>query len=133
NGPQPQRVMVSESTDEGKTWTLAKDIELPNPGSGLEAIALRSGRWLMIYNDTERGRHSLAVSLSDDEGRTWPITRLLEHDERGASSGSYSYPSIIQAKDGTIHATYSYKPNPKNAQREGQGESIKHAAFNEDW
>jgi hypothetical protein len=43
NGPPPQRVMVSESNDQGMTWSLAKDIDLPNPGSGLEAIVLKSG------------------------------------------------------------------------------------------
>ena len=52
------------------------------PGSGLDAVRLANGNWLLIYNDTLRGRASLAVSLSDDEGKTWKWTRHLEkHDD----------------------------------------------------
>jgi predicted neuraminidase len=132
NGPPPKRVMMSESKDQGMTWSPSKDIDLPNPGSGLEAIVLKSGRWVMISNDTERGRHSLAVSVSEDEGKTWPITRHIEHDEPGPSAGSYSYPSIIQARDGTLHATYSYTP-PRPGSGGKDGESIKHVQLSEAW
>lgn len=133
NGPPPQRVMVSESRDEGRTWSLARDTDLPDPGAGVEVLALKSGRWLLINNDTESGRHQLAVSVSEDEGRTWPFKRHLEKDTPGPDAGSYSYPSLLQARDGTIHATYSYRPNRANAARDGQGESIKHVQFNEAW
>jgi len=133
NGPPPQRVMVSESRDNGLTWSLARDTDLPDPGAGLEVLVLKSGRWLLIHNDTENGRHQLAVSVSEDEGRTWPFKRHLEKDTPGPDAGGYSYPSILQAHDGTIHATYSYRPNQTNAAREGPGESIKHVQFNEAW
>lgn len=115
------RVRVSQSTDDGLTWGPVGAALLPNPGSGLDGVVLESGRWLLIYNDTTDGRHRLAVSLSDDEGRTWPHTRHLEDH----ASGSYHYPAIIQAKDGTIHAVYSYFVE--------DGKSMKHAAFNEEW
>lgn len=133
NGPAPQRVMTCESSDRGATWTLAHDIELPDPGAGLEVLVLKSGRWLLINNDTERGRHSLAIHVSEDEGRTWPIVRHVERDAPGPDAGSYAYPSIIQAEDGSLHATYSYTPNAEHAAREGKGESIKHARFTEEW
>lgn len=133
NGPPPQRVMVSESSDRGMTWSLARDTDLPDPGAGLEVIVLKSGRWLLVNNDTERGRHRLAVTVSEDEGRTWSFKRYIERDEPGPDAGSYSYPSIIQTRDGMIHVTYSYRPNAAAAKREGQGESIKHVRFNEAW
>ena len=41
------------------------------PGTSVEAIVLRDGRWAMAYNDLEKGRGSLAISMSDDEGATW--------------------------------------------------------------
>ncbi|HZP85063.1 MAG TPA: sialidase family protein [Chthonomonadaceae bacterium] len=133
NGPPPQRVMQSESHDGGLTWSLAHDIALPDPGAGLEVLVLQSGRWLLINNDTEKGRHSLAISISEDEGRTWPHVRHLERDAPGPGAGSYSYPSLLQARDGTIHATYSYTPSAANAAKEGKGETIKHVQFNEAW
>ncbi|MGQ9488140.1 MAG: sialidase family protein [Armatimonadota bacterium] len=124
NGPPPKRVMRSESRDGGMTWSPVVDDDIPNPGSGLEVIRLQNGHWAMVCNDTERGRHSLAVLLSDDEGKTWKWKRHLEMDEPG--QGSYSYPSIIQAKDGTLHVTYSWS-------QPGKGSCIKYAHFNEEW
>jgi predicted neuraminidase len=124
NGPPPKRVLVSYSKDNGMTWTDSADTAVPNSGTSVEVIALRDGRWLMVNNDTEKGRHSLAVSLSDDEGQTWKWTRHLEKHE----AGQYHYPSVIQARDGSIHVTYSYfaPGTPKS-------EAIKHAKFPVEW
>jgi predicted neuraminidase len=123
NGPF-RKIRVCESKDEGVTWGPVTSTALPNPGAGVEAIRLASGRWAMIYNDTLAGRHSLAVSLSDDEGATWPITRHLATAPVGTRS--FHYPSIMQAADGTIHASYTHGGQP-------EGSSIDHAAFNEAW
>lgn len=131
-GPPPKRVMVSESKDRGQTWTPPRDTDLPDPGAGLEVLVLASGRWVLVNNDTEEGRHSLAVTVSEDEGRSWTRKRHLEHDEPGPGSGWYCYPSIIQARDGTIHVSYSYKPKA-NTNAAGLGESIKHVQFTEAW
>jgi predicted neuraminidase len=140
NGPAPKRLHVSESSDRGETWSRVKDSELPNPGSGAEVRALASGNWILIYNDLERGRYSLAVSLSDDEGRTWRWTRHLEKDAESPDPeqlGQYHYPSIIQAADGTLHATYSYFLPEAKAQKDAEGrpvrKAIKHSHFNERW
>jgi predicted neuraminidase len=120
NGPI-KKVRVAESKDDGVSWGPVGATELPNPGSGLDAVRLANGHWLLVCNDTTRGRQSLAALLSDDEGRTWKWTRHLERHE----SGSYHYPAVIQGADGTIHAVYSYFV--------GDGKSMKHAAFNEAW
>jgi predicted neuraminidase len=120
NGPL-KKVRVAESKDDGLTWGPVGACDLPNPGSGLDAVRLANGHWLIVYNDTTRGRASLAVSASDDEGRTWRWTRHLERHD----AGSYHYPAVIQGRDGTVHAVYSYfVPG---------GKSMKHAAFTEDW
>lgn len=120
NGPL-NKIRVTESKDDGETWGPVGTIDLPNPGSGLDAVRLKSGAWALVYNDLQNGRNQLAVSLSDDEGKTWPTTRHLERHE----TGSYHYPAIIQSKDGIIHVVYSYFV-------EG-GKSMKHAEFNEAW
>ncbi len=131
NGPPPERVLVSESKDRGETWSKVYDHPtLVNPGSGLELMRMTDGDWICIYNDRPDGRHSLAVSLSDDEGKTWKWTRHLEN--RKAGQGQFHYPSIIESRDGKLHTTYSYFiSTPHNG--EEKGKSIRHATFSKDW
>lgn len=125
NGPPPKRAQISYSKDDGVSWTTAEDTDIPNPGTSLEVIALRDGNWLMVYNDLERGRYSLNVALSDDEGATWNWHRHLDGSPDEQSKNQYHYPSVIQAQDGSIQATYSYFVP--------EGKAIKHVRFDEDW
>ncbi|MBX9791440.1 MAG: exo-alpha-sialidase [Pirellulales bacterium] len=120
NGPR-DHIRVCESKDDGLTWGAVGVSELENPGAGIDGVRLANGHWLLVYNDTTKGRNKLAVSISDDEGAAWRWTRHLEDHP----TGSYHYPAVIQGADGTIHAIYSYFV-------EG-GKSMKHAAFNEAW
>ena len=122
-GDEPGRILISSSNDIGYKWSIALDTDLPNPGASVEAIGLKDGKWALVYNNTEEGRHSLVVSLSDDEGKTWKWTRSLESKEPG--KGSFAYPSIIQSEDGLIHVTYSYHLNKER--------TIKHVAFTQEW
>jgi predicted neuraminidase len=137
NGPPPKRLHLSESRDGGKTWSPVVDSAIPNPGSGAEIISLSNGHWALIYNDTEQGRNSLAVAISTDEGQTWRWKRHLELEPGGPEAGAFHYPSIIQARDGSLHASYSYHLNKKELPLDGEGKparkSIKHAHFNEEW
>jgi predicted neuraminidase len=123
NGPH-RRIRLSTSKDEGMTWSTVVDSAFPNPGAGIEAIRLANGHWALVFNDLPSGRHSLAVSVSDDEGVTWKWTRHLERSQSG--QGQFHYPSIIQASDGSIHVTYTRR-------RAGEGSTIEHARFNESW
>jgi predicted neuraminidase len=116
-----KHIRTSTSKDEGLTWGPVTATEMPNPGSGLDGVRLANGHWLLVYNDTTSGRNSLLVSISADEGKTWKWQRHLEHEP----TGSYHYPCVIQARDGTIHVVYSYFVKG--------GKSMKHAAFDEAW
>jgi predicted neuraminidase len=119
DGTSAHRIQRSESTDGGMNWSPITATTLPNPGGGVEAIALASGDLLMIYNDKESSpRDRLAVSISQDRGLTWTSTRHLEN----TPGERFDYPSIVQSRDGSLHATYSY--NLK---------TVKHVTFNEAW
>lgn len=121
----PKQIRRATSSDGGITWSKVETMDIPNPGSSLECIALDSGRWVLVCNDAKKGRHWLTAYLSDDEGASWKWRRRLEDFEPG--QGSASYPSVIQAADGAIHCTYSFT-------RKGvAGSTIKHARFNEAW
>jgi predicted neuraminidase len=125
NGPPPKRAHISYSKDDGVSWSFARDTELLNPGTSLEVIRLRNGKWLAVYNDLERGRYSLVAALSDDEGKTWKWKRHLDGNPANVGNNQYHYPSVIEAQDGWIHVTYSYFVP--------EGKSIKHVRLNEDW
>ena len=125
-GPKPKRVPISTSSDDGETWEIAHSSDIPNPDSSLEVIALADGRWVMAYNDTEKGRHSLALAMSDDEGASWKWQRHLELSDP-ATRGRYHYPSLIQSKDGLIHVSYTHSSAETGLR------SIKHVALNQEW
>ena len=82
----------------------------------------------VAFNDTERGRHSLAVSTTRDEGQIWSKPRHLEQDPKKTTS--FAYPAIVQAKDGALHVVYSYHGRKDNGEAH---KTIKHARFNEAW
>jgi predicted neuraminidase len=131
NGPAPRRLQVSSSKDNGMTWSTVQDSALPNPGSGADLVTLANGHWALAYNDTEDGRHSLAVSISTDEGKTWKHTRHLERDMRGRQIATSSgYPSIIQGRDHSLHVVYSYHHKDRKG---AANKTIKYVKFNEAW
>jgi predicted neuraminidase len=97
------RICVSDSTDEGRTWTVPRPLNVPNPNSGIDLVALRDGRIVLIYNDTTTGRTPLNLAVSRD-GEHFTNFRTLESEP-----GEYSYPAIIQARDGSLLATYTWQ------------------------
>jgi predicted neuraminidase len=91
------------SDDGGKTWQPMKATSLPNPSSGIDAVTLKDGHHLLVYNPVTRGRSPLTVALSKD-GMEWKDVITLE-----SQPGEYSYPAIIQTSDGLVHITYTWK------------------------
>jgi predicted neuraminidase len=95
-------VVRTESTDGGRTWSPGTETEFPNPNASVELIKLQSGALLFVYNHSMDERTPLRAVLSTDGGRTWP--RQLDI---AAGPGSFSYPTAIQTRDGTIHVTFT--------------------------
>jgi predicted neuraminidase len=105
------RVFTTESTDGGATWNALTLLDLPNPNSGLDAVTLADGRFLVVYNHApgvkgnwSAGRGVLNVALSSD-GRTWKPALELENE----AGQEFSYPAVIQTRDGLVHITYTWK------------------------
>ncbi|MEO6982427.1 MAG: sialidase family protein [Edaphobacter sp.] len=96
------RVCVADSYDNGVTWTQARALDIPNPNSGIDAVALRDGRVVLIYNNTATGRTPLNLAVSCD-GEHFRMFRTLEDQP-----GEYSYPAIIQTSSGDLEMTYTW-------------------------
>ena len=89
--------------DGGKTFSPMRATALPNPSTGVDSIILKDGRALIIFNNTPRGRTPLSIASSRD-GANWTNVVTLENEP-----GEYSYPAMIQTRDGRVHVTYTWK------------------------
>lgn len=96
------RICIADSFDEGLTWTDAHPIDIPNPNSGIDAVGLRDGRIVLIYNNTTSGRTPLNLAVSKD-GEHFTMFQTLESDP-----GEYSYPAIIQGQDANLYMTWTW-------------------------
>jgi alpha-L-fucosidase len=99
-----KHVVESWSEDNGETWSKLMPTELPNNNSGTDAVTLANGLQIIIYNPITEGRNKLAIAGSYD-GKIWE--KLIDLEDQ--PSGEYSYPAIIQDKEGNVHAVYTYK------------------------
>jgi len=125
-------IYTSDSSDDGFTWSHPVATKLPNNNSGIQAAMLQSGTVIMVFNNYQGSdaRFPLTVGLSPDEGDTWPHLRDLEPAQDSGEQeadydemhGEYSYPSVIQSRDGEIHISYTFRR-----------ESIRYARISEDW
>ena len=99
-----RRLVRIESSDLGRTWGPMRLTDLPNPNSGIDAVTLADGRHLLVYNPVERGRSPLIVAISSNTTDWTPLATL--DDEPRAE---FSYPAVIQTRDGRVHITYTWK------------------------
>jgi predicted neuraminidase len=97
------KIAVSDSFDSGKTWSQARFIALPNPNSGIDAVRLQDSRTVLIFNNSSNARTPLNLAVSRD-GEHFKVFKTLED-----GPGQYSYPSIIQAANGDLLMTYSWR------------------------
>jgi predicted neuraminidase len=111
-------IVHAESHDGGLSWTEGKDSDFPNPNAAVEFIKLKSGRLLLIFNDSMSQRTPLTAAMSSDQDRTWPVKRDIcvgDHD--------FAYPSAFQSRDGKIHIVFT----------SDRRTVVNHAVFDEDW
>jgi predicted neuraminidase len=105
-------IAMTWSNDGGRTWTPLAAAELPNPNSGIDAVTLKDGRQLLVYNHSAHlpnqsghgNRYPLDVAISRD-GLKWEHVLTLEDQPRPSG---YAYPAVIQTSDGLVHITYTW-------------------------
>jgi predicted neuraminidase len=97
------KIFTTRSNDNGLHWSTLGLLPLPNPNSGTDAITMKDGRHVLIYNHTAKGRSPLNVAISKD-GTHWEAALVLED-----TPGEFSYPTVIQTGDGLLHFTYTWK------------------------
>ena len=112
-------IQMSESSDDGLTWTLPKSTGLKSPESCPELTRIPStGDLLVVWNNSydpkffsHFGKRSpLTAAVSRDNGKTWQHLRDIETDPKRA----FSNPGCRFLRDGTAILNYwtcEYLPN----------------------
>lgn len=100
---QDGKISTSWSADTGKTWSPMQATNLINNNSGIDAVTLQNGYQLLICNPIPKDRNKLSL-LGSIDGVNWEELVVLEDQKKG----EFSYPAIIQAKNGNLHITYTY-------------------------
>jgi predicted neuraminidase len=113
-----RRLRTVVSDDNGWTWSTPATGSLPNSDSAVDALRLRDGRILLVYNDAADGRENLRLATSADEGRSWVLGPMIEQE----TAKEFSYPCLIHDLQGRFHLTYTWKR-----------QRIKHVEFNLAW
>jgi predicted neuraminidase len=98
------KIFSTKSKDDGRSWSELTLLDLPNPNSGTDALTLKDGRHLLVYNHTHSGRSPLNLALSTD-GAHWEMVLALESE----AHAEFSYPAVIQTADDLVHITYTWK------------------------
>jgi alpha-L-fucosidase len=104
-----QNYILQSWSGDALHWSKLEKTPLRNPNSGIDAVTLKDGTQLLVYNPAGSGenwwdgRGHLNVAISID-GINWQDILILEtHDK-----GEYSYPAVIQAPDGHVFISYTY-------------------------
>jgi uncharacterized membrane protein len=135
--PEIRFMPMSISEDEGKTWTYSAS-PFPPIGSGqrLTLLRLQEGPLLLVsFTNTDRRNprtgglefsradgttftgHGMFAAISEDEGKTWPLRKLITPGAGDFKGGAWTrkftaspdnaehagYLASTQAPDGTIH------------------------------
>ena len=130
----------------GCLWTVPKATSLPNNNASIQAVGLKDGRIAIAFNNAKAAapngkpsigpRKPLTVALSADGGNTWSAMRNIQLGTSDKSDDpsyaqlmknapgrdEYSYPSILQARDGSIYVAYTFRR-----------QTIKVVRFSESW
>lgn len=138
-----ENIYTALSTDEGEHWSTPSKTSLPNNNAGIEAFTLSNGHIVLVFNDCAKcigGRTPLTIAMSKDDGKTWQKRPLqIKDDPPGLADTDaehvaakpaeivqkgveFSYPTVLQTPDGTIHVAYTYDRN-----------CIKYRRFTEEW
>ena len=98
----------TDSTDGGRTWSPLYDSGLPSNNSGVDLARLPDGTLALIYNPVASdwgARSPLRISLSSDNGKTWPDSIDLEVEP----GGEFSYPAIVAVGESELAVSYTWK------------------------
>lgn len=119
------RIWKSYSSDEGKTFSEPEETAIPHNHSGIDLARLSNGKFMLAYNKCENGKRTPLNLALIDENLNFEKEVTIEDGE-----GEFSYPAVIQAKNGKVHLVYSYITTERDFWG-ASGTHIKHVVTDE--
>lgn len=97
-------ICVSRSTDDGKTWSEPLMIQKGWCGAIRSMIQLKSGRIVLVGQKVIPWRHVSLTYVSDDQGKTWKASNLLDMETTDAGDhGGTMEGTVAQLSDGRVY------------------------------
>ncbi len=117
------------TSPDGCQWSEPAATSLPNNNASIQAFRLRSGHVVIAFNNSAADRSGpkaigglrkpLTVALSADDGLTWSTARDIEtgrpgygqkeRDIKEPGREEYSYPTVMEARDGSIFVAFTFR------------------------
>ena len=92
----------STSTDAGMSWSKPKHHEqvyCPTCQSSIQRYSLGAKNVILYSGPGGQGRNDMTVRASYDEGKTWPVAKVIYR-------GSSAYSDLVVLPDGTVGCLY---------------------------
>ena len=97
-----QRRSFAVSTDAGLSWSKSwphKQVYCPVCQSSIQRYSLKPKNRILYSGPGGRGRSNMTVRVTYDEGKTWPVAKVIYR-------GSAAYSDLVVLPDGKIGCLY---------------------------
>lgn len=107
------RIFRSDSSNNGRSWTRARPLDVPNNNSGIDVAVTKDGRLYLALNPVSGDfvqRTPLCIYESLDNGENFHPYAVVNDERLNEFTGDiaeFSYPSLA-IKENTLHLSYTY-------------------------
>jgi predicted neuraminidase len=110
NSFRPQSILITRTTDAGRTWTPPTPIDLPNPGGPIAAIRYDDTRILLAFNDDPNDESNVKLAFSNLDGTSFRrIGTLVEKNDQ-LEGDATAYPFLLESEPGQFDVVFSRPP-----------------------
>ena len=114
NSARPQRILISRTSDAGRTWTRPTPTDLPNPGGPIAAIRYDDTRILLAFNDDPDEETNVKLAFSNLDGTSFRRIGMVAHKDDQLKDDAVAYPFLIESEPGQFDVVFS-RPPPMRA------------------
>ncbi|ADJ22670.1 hypothetical protein Hden_0853 [Hyphomicrobium denitrificans ATCC 51888] len=110
NSFRPQSILITRTTDAGRTWTPVAPIDLPNPGGPIAAIRYDETRILLAFNDDPKDESNVKLAFSNLDGTSFRRIGTLVQVNDQVKGDATAYPFLLESEPGQFDVVFSRPP-----------------------